>query len=112
MVDGREATDGGPPKGDDEPIAKAFMEQLLGVLREDFARLKQEIAAEVEDLKRDAADLGKWVDALDKQCLRGGIRLLQERAHCPQDKNKELQYQKGELKNSLHHSNILTKGLP
>ncbi|KAJ1181940.1 hypothetical protein NDU88_007139 [Pleurodeles waltl] len=39
-------------EGREAPFIRTFMEQLFGSLREDFATLRQEIAAEVKDLKR------------------------------------------------------------
>ncbi|KAJ1142747.1 hypothetical protein NDU88_009060 [Pleurodeles waltl] len=52
--------------GDREaPQTRTFIEQLFGSLRENFANLKQEIAAEVKELKREVVDLGQ-IDTLKR----------------------------------------------
>ncbi|KAJ1157041.1 hypothetical protein NDU88_009756 [Pleurodeles waltl] len=69
----------GTPEGGKAPITRAFMEQLLGAFCEDFATLKQEIAAEVKDLKRDVANLGQRVDTLEQ---RYRLEDLENRSCC------------------------------
>ncbi|KAJ1186038.1 hypothetical protein NDU88_002823 [Pleurodeles waltl] len=39
------------------PLTRSFMEQLFRALHRDFATLKQEIAAEVKELKREVVEL-------------------------------------------------------
>ncbi|KAJ1205253.1 hypothetical protein NDU88_000688 [Pleurodeles waltl] len=58
VVDGG-AESGACPDDDTTPITKAFLEQLFGVLRDDFATLKQEMAADVKDLKMEIAKFGQ-----------------------------------------------------
>ncbi|KAJ1171587.1 hypothetical protein NDU88_003448 [Pleurodeles waltl] len=97
-----------------EPLTRAFMEQLFGSLREDFATLKREIAAEIKDLKREVVDLGQRVDTIEQMhdarekelhCHRRELLTLQ-------DKNQELQYQIEDLENRSRHSDIRLKGAP
>ncbi|KAJ1155686.1 hypothetical protein NDU88_008415 [Pleurodeles waltl] len=61
-------------------IDKNVLEQLFESLHEDFATLKQEIAADVKDLKREVVDLGQHVGTLERtHDARGGTGLSQER---------------------------------
>ncbi|KAJ1168234.1 hypothetical protein NDU88_000182 [Pleurodeles waltl] len=46
--------------------SQAFLEQLFGVLRDNFATLKHEIATEVKNLRIDIGDLGQRVDSLEQ----------------------------------------------
>ncbi|KAJ1158866.1 hypothetical protein NDU88_011539 [Pleurodeles waltl] len=55
-----------PSEHGEVPLTRKFMEQLFGALREDFATLKQEVAADIKDLKRKVADLGQHVDTLEQ----------------------------------------------
>ncbi|KAJ1134831.1 hypothetical protein NDU88_001277 [Pleurodeles waltl] len=66
VVEGGTVTGQGSSESDNSPITKAFLEQLFGVLRGDFATLKQEIATEVKDLRRDIGDLGHQMDLLER----------------------------------------------
>ncbi|KAJ1145072.1 hypothetical protein NDU88_011364 [Pleurodeles waltl] len=45
---------------------RVFMEQLIRSLREDFATLKRETAADIKDLKREVIDLGQRVEAVEQ----------------------------------------------
>ncbi|KAJ1173383.1 hypothetical protein NDU88_005219 [Pleurodeles waltl] len=61
-----EAAGPGPSEDDGAPLTRAFMEQLFRSLREDFATLKQEIAADIKELKREVVDLGQHVDTIEQ----------------------------------------------
>ncbi|KAJ1147945.1 hypothetical protein NDU88_000786 [Pleurodeles waltl] len=50
---------------DNTPITKSLLEQLFG-FSDSFATLKQEIATEIKDLKREVVDLGQRVNALER----------------------------------------------
>ncbi|KAJ1209626.1 hypothetical protein NDU88_005000 [Pleurodeles waltl] len=65
-VEGGETAGPGQSEGDGAPLTRAFMEQLFGSLREDFATLKQEIAADIKDLKRELVDLGQRVYTIEQ----------------------------------------------
>ncbi|KAJ1129532.1 hypothetical protein NDU88_007900 [Pleurodeles waltl] len=65
-VEGGEAAGPGPSEGDGAPLMRAFMEQLFRSLHVDFATLKQEIAADIKDLKREVVDLGQRVDTIEQ----------------------------------------------
>ncbi|KAJ1198224.1 hypothetical protein NDU88_002067 [Pleurodeles waltl] len=106
---------GGPglPENDGAPLTRAFMEQLFESLHDDLATLKQEITANIKDLKREVIDLGQRVDTVEQaqdareeelDCHRREILTLQ-------DKNQELQYQIEDLENRSHRSNIRIKGV-
>ncbi|KAJ1082951.1 hypothetical protein NDU88_003112 [Pleurodeles waltl] len=81
------------------PFTLFFLEQLFGVLRDDFVTLKQEIATEVKDLRRDMGELGHRVDSLEQKhesCekeMEAHHRELLEM----QDKNLAVQYQLEDL---------------
>ncbi|KAJ1187304.1 hypothetical protein NDU88_004081 [Pleurodeles waltl] len=90
------------------------MEQLFRSLREDFATLKQEKAADIKDLKREVIDLGQRVDTIEQihdtqeeemDCHMRELLTLQ-------DKNQELQYQIEDLENRSRCYNIRIKGVP
>ncbi|KAJ1125455.1 hypothetical protein NDU88_003887 [Pleurodeles waltl] len=90
------------------------MEQLFRSLCEDFATLKQEIMADIKDLKREVVDLGQCVDTIEltpdareeeMDCHRRELLTLQ-------DKNQDLQYQIEDLENRSRCSNIRIKGVP
>ncbi|KAJ1124239.1 hypothetical protein NDU88_002700 [Pleurodeles waltl] len=65
-ADGPES--GASQEDDASPITKAFLERLFGVLRDDFATLKQEIAADVKDLNSEMAEVGQRQN--EKQSIR------------------------------------------
>ncbi|KAJ1172134.1 hypothetical protein NDU88_003984 [Pleurodeles waltl] len=92
----------------DAPLTRSFMEHLFGTLRGDFATLKQEIAAEVKEMKREDVELGLRSNTLEQvrdpgeeelDCHRRELLTLQ-------DKNQELQYQIEDLENRSRRSNI------
>ncbi|KAJ1151005.1 hypothetical protein NDU88_003792 [Pleurodeles waltl] len=89
------------------------MEQLFESLRDDLATLKQEITADIKDLKREVLDLGQRVDTVEQaqnareeefDCHRRELLAVQ-------DKNQEPQYQIEDLENRSCCSNIRIKGL-
>ncbi|KAJ1139985.1 hypothetical protein NDU88_006346 [Pleurodeles waltl] len=103
-----------PSEGDGAPLTRAFMEQLFRPLREDFAMLKRDKAADIKDLKKEVIDLGQRVgmveqtqDAREEEldCHRRELLTLQ-------DKIQDLQYQIEDLKNRSRRSNIRIKGIP
>ncbi|KAJ1213652.1 hypothetical protein NDU88_001284 [Pleurodeles waltl] len=51
----RDTAEPGPSEGDKASLTRAFMKQLFVSLCEDFATLKQAIAADVKDLKREGS---------------------------------------------------------
>ncbi|KAJ1096594.1 hypothetical protein NDU88_001729 [Pleurodeles waltl] len=113
-VEGRETAGLGSSEGVGEPLTRTFMEQLFKPLCEDFATVKQEIAADIKDLKREVVDLGQRVDTIEQthdtqveelDCHRKELLTLQ-------DKNQELQYQIEDLENRSCCSNIQIKGVP
>ncbi|KAJ1138662.1 hypothetical protein NDU88_005043 [Pleurodeles waltl] len=80
-------------------------------LCEDFATLKQEIAADVKELKREVVDLGR-VDTLEQKhdAQKEELDYHRRELLTLQDKNQELQYQLEDLEKRLHCSDIRTKG--
>ncbi|KAJ1157241.1 hypothetical protein NDU88_009956 [Pleurodeles waltl] len=105
-----ETVERGPSEGGKVPLTRAFMEQLFGSLRGDFVILKQEIAADVKDLKGEVVDVGQCMDTLERtqdaceeefDCHRRELLTLQ-------DKNQELE----DLENRSRCSNIHIKGVP
>ncbi|KAJ1092493.1 hypothetical protein NDU88_005603 [Pleurodeles waltl] len=48
------------------PFTRSFMEQLFGALYGDYATLKQEITAEVKELKLEVFELGQRVYTLEQ----------------------------------------------
>ncbi|KAJ1117913.1 hypothetical protein NDU88_006109 [Pleurodeles waltl] len=58
-TEGGESVDQGAQGDGEAPLTRSFMEQLFGSLCGDFATVKQEIAAEVKELKRKVVDLGQ-----------------------------------------------------
>ncbi|KAJ1216024.1 hypothetical protein NDU88_003630 [Pleurodeles waltl] len=93
-----------PAESDGAPLTRA----------EDFSTLKQEIGADIKDLKREVIDLGQRVDAVeqtyntqeeDLDCHRRELLTLQ-------DKNQDLQYQIEDLENRSCLSNIRIKVVP
>ncbi|KAJ1199833.1 hypothetical protein NDU88_003665 [Pleurodeles waltl] len=65
-AEGGELAELGPSEDREAPLTRTFMELLFGYLLEDFAAFKQEIAADVKDLKREVFDLGHRVDTLEQ----------------------------------------------
>ncbi|KAJ1153850.1 hypothetical protein NDU88_006608 [Pleurodeles waltl] len=53
---------------DANPVMKAFMKQLFGVLCEHIPTLRQELATTVKELKGEAAELGQRVDTVERTC--------------------------------------------
>lgn len=47
-----------------EPITKAFLESLFGTLQDDIQSLKQEIKAELKEVRRDMEAIGERVGGL------------------------------------------------
>ncbi|KAJ1116326.1 hypothetical protein NDU88_004541 [Pleurodeles waltl] len=79
------------------PFTQAFLEQLFGVLRDDFATLKQEKATEVDDLRRDMGNLGQRVDSLE-HTHESGIRALARRTRAGPNRNEKTTHSKhGEM---------------
>ncbi|KAJ1155429.1 hypothetical protein NDU88_008159 [Pleurodeles waltl] len=112
--EGDDETGPAPSEVDGAPLTRAFMEQLFGSLREDFAMLKRDIVADIKDLKKEVIDLGQCVDLVEQtqdareeelNCHRRELLTLQ-------DKNQDLQYQIEDLENRSRHSNIRIKGIP
>ncbi|KAJ1150805.1 hypothetical protein NDU88_003594 [Pleurodeles waltl] len=112
--EGGDETGPAPSEGDGTPLTRAFMEQLFGSLREDFAMLKRDIAAYIKDLKKDVIDLGQRVDSVEQthdareeelDCHRRELLTLQH-------KNQDLQYQIEDLENRSRRSNIQIKEIP
>ncbi|KAJ1104157.1 hypothetical protein NDU88_001572 [Pleurodeles waltl] len=66
LLTAKGAERGASPEDDAAPITKAFLERLLRVLCDNFATLKQEIAAEVKDLKREMAKVGQRLDPVKR----------------------------------------------
>ncbi|KAJ1219163.1 hypothetical protein NDU88_006734 [Pleurodeles waltl] len=96
---------------DGAPLTRSFMEQLFESLRDDLATLKQEITANIKELKREVLDLGQLLDTVEQaqdareeelDCQRRELLALQ-------DKNQGLQYHIEHLENRQHHSNIRVK---
>ncbi|KAJ1128273.1 hypothetical protein NDU88_006652 [Pleurodeles waltl] len=90
------------------------MEQLFESLCDDLATLKQEITADIKDLKRKGLDLGQHVDIVEQ-----AQDAIEEELDCHRrellafpDKNQELQYQIEDLENRSRRSNIRIKGVP
>ncbi|KAJ1135879.1 hypothetical protein NDU88_002308 [Pleurodeles waltl] len=79
----RDAVGPGLPEHDGAPWTRGFMEQLFESLRADLPTLKQEITADIKDLKREVLDLGRCVDTVEqaqdarRNNLRGKLRDLQ-----------------------------------
>ncbi|KAJ1211004.1 hypothetical protein NDU88_006366 [Pleurodeles waltl] len=48
------------------PVTKVFLEQLFWVLRDDLATLKQEIEADIKDLKREMAEVRQQFDTVER----------------------------------------------
>ncbi|KAJ1117707.1 hypothetical protein NDU88_005904 [Pleurodeles waltl] len=101
VTEGREVAELSQSECGQASLTRTFVEQLFGSLCEDFATLKQEIAAEVKDLKREVIDLGQGVETLEHthdareeevDCHRRELLTLQ-------DKKQELQYQLEDLEN-------------
>ncbi|KAJ1083080.1 hypothetical protein NDU88_003240 [Pleurodeles waltl] len=61
----RDAAEPGLPEHDGAPLTRAFMEQLFEPLR-DLATLKQDITADIKDLKREVLDLGQRADIVEQ----------------------------------------------
>ncbi|KAJ1201801.1 hypothetical protein NDU88_005607 [Pleurodeles waltl] len=57
-------SDAGSYEVDDAPVARSFLEELFSMLRDDLVSLKQDITADVKDLKKDFSKLGQRVDTL------------------------------------------------
>ncbi|KAJ1215326.1 hypothetical protein NDU88_002935 [Pleurodeles waltl] len=113
-MEGGDAGDQGECGDGEAPLTRSFMEQLFGALGGDFATLKQEIEAEVKELKQEDVELGQRVDTLEQaqdareeelDCHKRELLTLQ-------DKNQELKYQIKDLENRLRRSNIRIKGVP
>ncbi|KAJ1151172.1 hypothetical protein NDU88_003959 [Pleurodeles waltl] len=56
-----------PSESDGAPLMRPFMEELFRSLRDYFATLKQEIAADIKDLKWEMIDLGQRVDMIEQK---------------------------------------------
>ncbi|KAJ1145866.1 hypothetical protein NDU88_012149 [Pleurodeles waltl] len=50
----------------DEPVTRAFPENLFATLRDDIAALKQELAADVKDIRCNMGELEQRVDSLER----------------------------------------------
>ncbi|KAJ1142955.1 hypothetical protein NDU88_009267 [Pleurodeles waltl] len=74
-VAGGEARDTSQVECREAPLTRTYFEQLFGSLREDFATLKLEIAAEVKDVRRAVTDLGQRVDTLERPMMHGRKKL-------------------------------------
>ncbi|KAJ1092655.1 hypothetical protein NDU88_005765 [Pleurodeles waltl] len=59
------------PQDGEAPITHTFMETRFSALRKDLAALKQEVTADIKDLKRDLRALGQRVTTLEHVCDRG-----------------------------------------
>ncbi|KAJ1114206.1 hypothetical protein NDU88_002445 [Pleurodeles waltl] len=90
------------------------MDQLFRALHWDFATLKQEIAAEVKELKRKVVELRQRVDTLEQARVAQEVELDRHRRELLilHDKNLELQHQLEDLENRSRSSNIRIKGVP
>ncbi|KAJ1090616.1 hypothetical protein NDU88_003746 [Pleurodeles waltl] len=64
-MEGGESVDLGAQKDVEAPLTRSFMEQLFGARHGDSATPKQEIAAEVKELKQEVVELGQRVDTLE-----------------------------------------------
>ncbi|KAJ1165003.1 hypothetical protein NDU88_005433 [Pleurodeles waltl] len=96
------------PGEDAAPVAQSFLEQLLGVLREDFATLKQEIATELKNLRKHVGDSGQRVDSLEQSHKSWEEELdahRQEQLHL-RDMNLAMQYHMVDLDNRSQRSKI------
>ncbi|KAJ1119388.1 hypothetical protein NDU88_007574 [Pleurodeles waltl] len=96
-TEGGETTEPVRSEGKKALLTRMFMEQLCGSLHEDFATLKQEVAAEVKDLKREVVGLGQRMDMLERTHNAHEVELEYHRRELLtlQDKNQERQYQQG-----------------
>ncbi|KAJ1103865.1 hypothetical protein NDU88_001286 [Pleurodeles waltl] len=102
------------PQEAEVPVKQAFLEHLFGVHREDLAALKQVMAADVKDIKKDFGELGQRVTALEQT---GDSREEELEVHQWEllglwDKNEELLYILENLENRSRHSNSQIKGVP
>ncbi|KAJ1157315.1 hypothetical protein NDU88_010029 [Pleurodeles waltl] len=100
------------PDDDSTPITKSFLEQVFGVLREDFATLNQEISTDVKYLKREITEFGQQIDTVEQTHDAQEEEMDQYRWEIPalQDSNQDLQYHLEDLENQLQHSNIHIRG--
>ncbi|KAJ1092553.1 hypothetical protein NDU88_005663 [Pleurodeles waltl] len=98
----------------DVPVTRALLEKLFTTLRDDIAILKQELAADVKDIRCNMCDLEHRVDSLER--VLGNQDEEMEEHRCDilslRDKTADLNYQLEDLKNRLRRCNIRTKGIP
>ncbi|KAJ1082901.1 hypothetical protein NDU88_003062 [Pleurodeles waltl] len=91
VMEGGDAVDQGVRGDGEAPLTRSFMEQLFGALRGDFATLKQEIAAEVKELKREVVELGQRVDTPEQEktyALEGMPPRLGDTVLSPKDREQ------------------------
>ncbi|KAJ1179782.1 hypothetical protein NDU88_005016 [Pleurodeles waltl] len=104
---------GGAVEQDANPVTKAFIEQLLGVLREDHAALRQEPATTVKELKGEVAELGQRVDMVERTCdIQEELDHHRQEIIALQDRNRVLQHRLEDLENRSRRSNIGIRGVP
>ncbi|KAJ1187662.1 hypothetical protein NDU88_004436 [Pleurodeles waltl] len=113
-LEGGDETEPVPSEGDGVPLTGAFMEQLFGSLREDFAMMKWDIAADIKYLKKEVIDLGQRVDSVEQtqDAREEGLDCHRRELLTLQDKNQDLQYQIEDLESRSRRSNIQIKGIP
>ncbi|KAJ1157417.1 hypothetical protein NDU88_010130 [Pleurodeles waltl] len=104
----------GCPAEDTTPKTKASVEQLFSVLRQDFATLKQKIAADGKDLIREVTELGQQINTVEctHDAQKEEIDQNRREILALQDSNHDLQYSLEDLENRSQCSNICIREVP
>lgn len=99
-------------EGAETPITRAFMESLFSSLRNDFLSLKEEVAGEVREIRRDVEDLGERVEAIESQDQARGeeIHQLQQEIIILHEQQVDLQTHTEVLENRSRRNNIRVRG--
>ncbi|KAJ1157230.1 hypothetical protein NDU88_009945 [Pleurodeles waltl] len=87
----------------DAPVTRQFLENLFTTLRDDIAALKQELAADVKDIRRNMGELEQRIDSLEWGSDNTDEELEDHKQEilALRDKTADLDYQLEDLENHL-----------
>ncbi|KAJ1188427.1 hypothetical protein NDU88_005188 [Pleurodeles waltl] len=97
----------------DAPVTRSFLENLFTTLRDDIAALKQELAADVKDMRHNMGEMEQRVDSLERGSDNRDEELEEHKREilALRDKTEDLNYQLEALENRSRRCNICIKGV-
>ena len=105
-------TGGGTPK--EEPVTRAFMEELFTSLREDILVFKGEMIKDLKNMQSDVTDIGNRVSTLEtlSDAKEEELEFYRQDLMTLKEQNMDLQLHLEDLENRSRRSNVRIRGAP